>query len=114
MIKIKLPIKTVSEANRREHWATKAKRVKKQREAVRMIMRPLIEERHIFDDEEIDIELIRHGKRKLDCDNLAGSFKAIRDGIADALGIDDGSERLAWYYDQEKSKDYSIEIKISI
>jgi crossover junction endodeoxyribonuclease RusA len=39
--------------------------------------------------------------RKLDTDNLAGSAKHIRDGIADALGVDDGSDRYTWRYGQE-------------
>lgn len=41
---------------------------------------------------------------KLDSDNLPGAFKHVRDGMADALGIDDGDARLAWSYAQVKAK----------
>lgn len=59
------------------------------------------------------VTLTRLGPRKLDSDNLAGSFKAIRDGVADALGIDDGSELIQWEYRQEKSKECSVVIEIN-
>jgi hypothetical protein len=37
----------------------------------------------------------------MDGDNSIGSLKAVRDGVADALGIDDGDPRLTWEYRQE-------------
>lgn len=43
--------------------------------------------------------------RMLDSDNLAGAFKAVRDGVAEAMGIDDGSERLEWRYAQTQGED---------
>ena len=46
------------------------------------------------------ITITRIGPRKLDSDNLAGSAKHVRDGVADWLGIDDGDERLTWEYAQ--------------
>lgn len=33
---------------------------------------------------------------------MSGWFKAVRDAIAALLGIDDGSSRLTWVYQQEK------------
>lgn len=35
-------------------------------------------------------------------DNLTAGFKAVRDGIADALGLDDRDGRLRWHYEQVK------------
>lgn len=58
------------------------------------------------------VTLTRIGKRMIDDDNCAGAFKAIRDGIAEALGINDGSNRLTWIYRQEKSKQYSVRVEI--
>ena len=60
------------------------------------------------------VEIIRVGPRRLDDDNCAYSAKQIRDGIADAIGIDDGSPRYTWKYSQEKSKDYSVRIVIEV
>jgi hypothetical protein len=44
------------------------------------------------------VELTRFATRKLDDDNLAAAFKAFRDGIADALGINDGGSAVTWRY----------------
>lgn len=48
----------------------------------------------------LTITLTRIAPRKLDGDNLQRSLKAIRDGVADVLRIDDGNERLGWRYEQ--------------
>ena len=59
------------------------------------------------------VSLCRFGPKKLDDDNLRGALKAIRDGVSDALGIDDGDSRVRWEYDQEAgSKQYSVYVKI--
>lgn len=93
---ITLPIRTVSEANRRDHWAVRAKRAKSQRTAVALALRcrlarwglPLV------------VTLTRIAPRALDDDNLRSALKAVRDGVADALGVDDGSEQVTWRYAQ--------------
>jgi hypothetical protein len=38
---------------------------------------------------------------RLDGDNLSASFKAVRDAVAEQLGVDDASDRLYWVYKQE-------------
>lgn len=58
------------------------------------------------------IRFTRVGKRKLDGDNLQGSCKALRDGVALALGIDDGDESLEWRYTQEKGRDYAVKVEV--
>ena len=61
-------------------------------------------------------QFIKRGSpRKLDDDNLASGFKAVRDGVADWLGIDDGSPRICWQYAQEKSKagEYAARVHVS-
>jgi hypothetical protein len=62
-----------------------------------------------------EITLTRIAPRKLDTDNLTRSLKAVRDGIADALRIDDGNERLSWHYRQEKRKlkEYSVIVEVT-
>lgn len=109
MISFSIPVKTESEANKREHWAVKAKRAKRQRDAA-YAMRQKITKYEI--PLPIVVKLTRVGKRKLDDDNLARSFKAIRDGIADALGLDDGDERIRWHYAQ-KTGEYSVDVVIA-
>ena len=50
------------------------------------------------------VSLVRYGRRKLDDDNLAGSFKPLRDAIASSLGIDDGDPRMRWEYGQIETR----------
>lgn len=59
------------------------------------------------------ITLLRIGKRKVDSDNLQAMGKGLRDGIADALGIDDGDERHQWVYEQDIAKRYEYRISIT-
>lgn len=104
MIEYTLPIRLISTANAREHWAIKAKRAKLHRAATIVIKKhplPCV------------VELIRVGKRKLDGDNLQNSAKALRDGIADRLGADDADPRIEWKYDQIIGKDYAAIVRIT-
>lgn len=113
MIHLKLPIKTESEANKREHWAKKYKRSESQRAMAMANLKSEIAKRGKVDwNMPIVVKLTRIGKRRLDDDNLARSFKAVRDGIADALNIDDGSDCLRWHYAQTTGKEYAIEVGV--
>lgn len=63
----------------------------------------------------INITLTRYGKRLLDDDNLAGSFKAIRDEIAKQLDRDDNPKSgLSWTYRQQVGKVYAVGILIEM
>jgi len=105
-------IRTVSAANAREHWAVKAKRNKSERTAIRAYFStcpPSLRNT----DAPIVVSLARFGKRLLDDDNLAGSFKAIRDEVAACLNRDDGPKAgIRWVYEQTTAKDYWIEIEV--
>ncbi len=126
-----LPIKTLSEANRRDRWKwtatksgkmcavpgyiVKAQRVKEQRFSAYLLLREQFGSVAISQTSRILIELTRVATRTLDNDNLRSAFKAVRDGIADYLKIDDGSERLTWAYAQEfKCKTNEIKLRITI
>lgn len=66
-----------------------------------------------YDGNEWDVLLKRLAPMQLDSDNLAGAFKSIRDGIADAMGMDDKWEgKIKWRYDQSKSPAYGIRIEL--
>ena len=58
----------------------------------------------VFTRNWITVTLTRVSPGTMDTDGLAASFKGIRDGIADAIGIDDGDPRITFKYAQEKSK----------
>lgn len=105
MIQVEIPIRIESEANSREHWAIKAKRVKSQRMAALTVPKA---------DLPCVVTLIRVAPRRLDDDNLSSGFKALRDGIADRLGVKDNDPRVQWRYSQEtgKTKEYAARVVI--
>lgn len=104
-----LPIHTVSEANRRGHWRKHAGRTKTQRmlahRLVSVLARPALP---------CTIVLTRIAPRGLDTDNLAMSVKAVRDGIADWLGIDDKDERVQWKCEQEKFAPHTYGVLVTV
>lgn len=90
------PIKTVSEANMREHWAVKNNRKNNQQSLFSILWRR--QKRTVTLP--ATITFTRYSCKKLDSDNLAGAFKHVRDQLAKMLGIDDGSDQVKWRYGQ--------------
>lgn len=112
MIDILLHVRTWSEANQRGHWGKRARRAKKQRETARLLVRAA---RVVIPKSgSLVITLTRIAPRSLDTDNLASALKAVRDGVADALGVDDGCARIEWRYAQARSKpgEYAVRVEI--
>lgn len=111
-ILIEVPIKVVSEANRRDHWTTRRKRFALQRELVRSAWNASPWAAWRFAGHpRLLITMTRIG-RKCDSDNLAGAFKAVRDEVAALIGIDDGDERIEWQYRQRPGNPGGIEIAL--
>ena len=50
----------------------------------------------------VTVTIVRIAPRALDDDNLAYAAKAIRDGVADGLGVRDNDPRVSWRYEQRK------------
>lgn len=112
MLAIAAPIRIVSEANRREHWAARHRRSSSQRAAIWAALLLAGEERPV---PPLTVTMARIGPRLLDDDNLAGGFKAVRDAIAKWLGVDDGpTSRVEWRYEQRRGKrgEYWVEVRI--
>jgi hypothetical protein len=112
-----IPLRTVSGANVREHWAKKNNRVKRERAATKLFadqagVQP------ILSNQAATVTLTRIAPRPLDSDNLATSFKAVRDEIALVLGLADDRDGywLTWHYAQRrgKPKEYAVEVHITI
>lgn len=107
-----LPIRTVSEANSHEHWRMRQKRAKSQRNECHLKAKARMA--RFPPQPPLQVHLTRIGVRKLDSDNLQGALKHVRDGIADALGIDDGRDDLVtWTYSQELGKEYAVRIEVT-
>lgn len=118
-VTFRIPIHTISESNARGHWRARARRAKQQRSAANVCthvelgsMRTDI----IAGALPVTITMVRISAGTLDDDNLRSSGKAVRDGIADALEVDDGDKRLTWRYDQRKGRrgEYGVEVTIEI
>ena len=115
MVSATFSLHTVSEANRREHWAKKARRAKDQRNVTAMVLRS----KAIITGAALDrfhhvVKITRIAPRKLDTDNLARAMKACRDGVADWLGIDDADTRVTWEYGQERGgvREYAVRVEV--
>lgn len=101
-----IPVRTVSESNAHEHWRVRQKRAKEQRAFAKMFVAgsprlPM----------PIMAKLSRVSPRLLDDDNLRGALKHVRDGIADAYGVDDRGPSIKWEYDQRKGKEAGVEVR---
>lgn len=105
-----IPIRTISEANVRSHFHAKAKRVKEQRSVARWT----VGTRWRSVGLPCVVKLTRVAPKELDDDNLRSALKAIRDGVADALGIDDRDSRVTWDYAQQPAarRRYAVSIEI--
>ncbi len=106
-----IPVRTVSEANTRGHWGKKAGRAKEQRGLARVFCGAQLDRPAAMP---AAVRLTRISPGKLDSDNLASALKAVRDGVADWLGVNDGDERVTWLYAQERgpAKTYRVRVEI--
>ncbi len=100
-----IPLRTRSASNLREHWGSRARRTKRERSAARLICAAAPRPPCI-------VTLTRLAPRRLDDDNLASALKGVRDGIADALRVDDGDPRVVWRYAQRRGG-YAVDVEIA-
>jgi hypothetical protein len=113
-VHIQLPLRVLNYKNEVEHWTEKARRTKNERRITGDSVRAALNQWDSWDEttEAVTIHLTRVSPRKLDSDNLQRALSAVRDGVADALGINDGSDRLTWTYEQEQQHAYGVRIEI--
>lgn len=116
-------LRTASEANQREHWRKRYNRQSVQKQSVQLEVGVRSAE---FPELPVIVTMTRIAPRKLDDDNLVGSFKAVRDALATLLlpeltqgnqyapRGDDSDNRLTFRCDQRKGepKQYAVEISI--
>lgn len=103
-----------STSNKREHWGSRAARSKRERKAVTLLLKPKLGGG--LGKIRLVVTLTRIAPNELDDDNLRGSLKAFRDGVATALRVDDSTPLLRWDYGQRKSNEpseYAVEVLIS-
>ena len=101
-----VPIRLPSLSNARLHWRRLDRIKRQQKEATYYCLRgkaipppPLV------------VTITRVGPGRLDDDNLSGACKYVRDEIARAVGVDDGSNQYTWRYEQRVG-DYGVDVEI--
>lgn len=110
LLTVSLPLTLVSEANSHEHWRGRQGRAKAQRTGTATAFRAAVYRKAIDLAAKLNpipavvVRIVRVAPRALDSDNLARACKAVRDGVADALGVDDRDPRVTWLPDQAKGK----------
>lgn len=110
-MKFELPIKTISESNARGNWRPRYQRNSAQRAIAKVKTLEAI--RAGLPPKPWLITMTRNGKKRLDQGNLAASMKAVQDGMADALKINDGDEAHFWRYEQTVgNEEYSVSVEI--
>ena len=113
-----LSLRIVSEANRRDHWRVKAARTQLHRISAQCAFdyhrNPGALIRAGVPVSGLTVTMTRIAPRRLDDDNLASGFKAVRDGVAAWLGIDDGSPLIRWVCAERKGppKGYAAEVVV--
>lgn len=108
-------VRTVSEPNVRGAWFKRAKRAKSQRRIVNYVLGAKMPRRPVPGEVVMArATLVRFGPGLVDSDNLQGAMKAIRDGVADVVGIDDGDRRWTWTYEQERARTWGVRIDVEI
>jgi hypothetical protein len=113
MIEVRMNMKIVSVANMRLHWAVKAKLTRDHRTRTRMSLAAVAQSSGL-EMLPATVVLTRVAPRRLDGDNLQSGFKAVRDGVADWLGVDDGNSLVDWQYAQRSGRagEYAVEIEV--
>lgn len=116
---VKIPMRTVSESNKREHWAARAKRTKAARQLAAMgttaVLTPFRKGLATMPERPVTVHLVRVAPRELDDDNLRAALKAVRDGVTDALGLSsDRDSRLRWEYSQRRGavREHAVWVKV--
>jgi hypothetical protein len=113
---LELPFRTRAETNDHAHWRERDKRSKAMRRPTELMLQSRVSARAVAKLElPIHVRITRVAPCLLDDgDNLSSALKAVRDGVADWLGIDDKSTSpVKWdYQQQQRSKAYAVLVEV--
>ena len=106
----------IGSLNAREHWAARARRVKRERAIVRLawMSTEAAGVRLLASSRPLRVTLTRVGKRLCDLDNCIGGLKGPRDELAALIGVDDldGTDGVTWQYDQRVGAAYGLVVRL--
>jgi hypothetical protein len=107
------PGHNVKSANKQLRWARNSGSTKKERARAALETANALKPHIGRHSSPYHVTLFRIGKKKLDeHDNLQPAFKAIVDGICEALGMKDHDPKLTFDYYQATAKEYSVSVMI--
>lgn len=109
---ILVPVRVESTPNIREHWQARAKRAREHKSATWYSMKASKAPYAL----PCAVTLTRVAPRSLDTDNLAAGLKAVRDGVALWLQVDDADPRIEWRYAQRRGgvREYGVEVEVAV
>jgi hypothetical protein len=98
-------VRIQSLANARMCWQARSRLTRSLRRLGGMLVAPAARSEGLLpvSPPGLSVTLTRIAHRALDSDNLAAAFKPVRDGVADALCVDDGSPLVEWLYAQRRA-----------
>jgi len=105
-----LPIRTRSAANERGSTKWRGARDAKIRGKTALVARAFFAKHRVRVP--CTVVMTRFSPSELDSDNAQSALKRCRDGIADALGIDDRDERVVWVVAQHKCRVSGVLIEV--
>ena len=107
-----IPVRTGRGLNDRLTWRARAAKVKAHRTAAYLMGKSRLQ--GSTEVLPLRVVLCRLSAGELDSDNLQGALKAIRDGLADALGLKDNDPRVTWEYSQFKVKRGKFGVRVTL
>lgn len=112
---LELPFVTASRANdhRSNHWAARARTSAAHRMGTQLALAKLRTHlRRQLEPSGLVVRVVRIAPRRLDShDNVGMALKAVCDGVADALGVNDRDPRLVLQPDQEQGSPPRVRVE---
>ncbi len=102
-------------AARREHHMARARRVKRERADVALVLSQF--EAPVFGlDARVVVTLTRCAPHRFDSDGAVHAMKGVRDEVARWMGVDDGDDRIEWRVERKKvpRKDQGTVIRVEV
>lgn len=107
MQSVHVHLRTVSALNVREHWSTRAARVRNERDLTGWMLKRMTKP-----EPPLIVTLTRVAPSNgLDDDNLSGALKGVRDAVADWLGVDDKDRETVRYEYAQRRGPWGVEIE---
>ena len=111
---VTIPIRTVNTLNRREHHFARASRVKKEKRTTAWMLASIDRP-----DLPCTVTMTRIApQNRMDSDGIVSGMKAIRDAIAEWLGVDDSqASPITWvvtpYSEKGQKGEYAVRVEFS-